>query len=114
MVEIRHAEVSFAEVFVVCSFSSLYALLFLLLSSQELQKKEALSGAAGSRPVLPAATSDPKAPLLAAIMEGAREDAPTEANKDKELTPAPAADDEKVDRSARDLSTLEVERLGLG
>jgi hypothetical protein len=62
--EIHRAKVSFTEVFVVCSFSLLYALLFLLLSSQELQKKEVLSDAAGSRPVLPVATSDLKAPPL--------------------------------------------------
>jgi hypothetical protein len=36
----------------------------LLLSSQELQKKEALSDAIGSRPMLLTATSDPKAPSL--------------------------------------------------
>jgi hypothetical protein len=41
-------------------------------------------------------------------MEEAREDAPIEANKDKERMPAPAADDEKEDGSAHDPSTLEA------
>jgi hypothetical protein len=41
-------------------------------------------------------------------MEEVREDASTEASKEKERTPAPVADAEKVDGSARDPSNLEV------